>query len=249
MYSKIYKYLTILIALIILSCNSVSNDSVVSNKLTLIESIDLKLNEPSGLTAGNSPEYLYVVTDSPNENVHKIDFYGNIIETLKYKGDDLEGITLNPNDSTLWVSEESLLQLVHLDLQGFAFNRIDLDFFPSTFVDIRIEGLTINKNNLILLNEKNPGAIIEIDLDNLSIKNIFYLDFASDYSAICYIEEKDSYIILSDEDQKVFLWNLEQGAIEIYDTGYSKAEGVAIVSNTVCIVSENGNRLYKYSFQ
>ena len=62
-------------------------------------------------------------------------------------------------------------------------------------------------------------------------------------------EDIDSYIILSDEDQSVFLWNIENGAKEIYDTGYPKAEGVVKISNYLFITSEEGNRLYRYLFQ
>ena len=145
-----------IIIIIINSCNPDTEKSPSQYELKMIDYFDLTLTEPSGLTFGNSPESLYLVTDSPNSRVHKIDYNGNVLVTFDFNGDDLEAIAFNSIDSTLWVSEESLLQLVQLDIQGHELDRIELDY-PNNFNDLRIEGLTINHTNncLILLNEKD----------------------------------------------------------------------------------------------
>lgn len=244
------KIIIIIIILNIFVCckNETVNDK---NTLTFVESIYLKLNEPSGLTYNNEKNSLYVVTDNPKSKIYTIDFAGKVLDSLNFRGDDLEAITYNIGDSTLWVSEETLMQLVHLDTEGNELNRFDIDFLPYNFYDLRIEGLCINtaNNYLVLLNEKNPGAVIELDLNDLNVKNIYYLDFASDYSAIDYIEDKECYIILSDEDKKLFFWNTNNEINYEYDLGYSKAEGIVKYLDLLFITTENGNRLFKYAIQ
>lgn len=217
---------------------------------TLIDSITLKIDEPSGLAFIPAHNQMYIVSDIPNNGLYKMDTDGSIIEKIDFRSNDLEAIAFNPIDSTIWVSEESLLQLVKLDSEGNEIDRMELDY-PKSFTDLRIEGLTINSNinSLILLNEKNPGAIIEMDLINLSIKNIYILDFASDYSGICYNEVLDNYIIVSDENQNIYYWDNHNGSEIISELDYPKAEGIAIFNDHYFVVSEQENKLYKYIFK
>ncbi|TVR27467.1 MAG: hypothetical protein EA390_13820 [Balneolaceae bacterium] len=74
-------------------------------ELELISRYPLNIRDPSGLTLDISGKFLWTVSDDPRGHIYKIGFTGEILEVLTdYEGDDLEGITINPNDSTLWVA-------------------------------------------------------------------------------------------------------------------------------------------------
>lgn len=253
-----YKFVNIVIyaSLIILSCNvnSDNNDKDNGNdepEISLISSRLINIDEPSGLTYNNHKNELYVVTDKPHSKIYTIDTTGIVLDSMDYVGNDLEAIIYNQTDSTIWVSEESLLQLVNIDLNGREINRIDIDFLPNTIQNSEIEGLTISYSDscIYLLNEKNPGAIIELDITSMRINNIYYLDFSTDYSGLHYTKEEKMFIILSDEDKSVSFWKKETGLINSIDLSYTKAEGVSLVNNILFIVSEQGNMMHKYSIK
>lgn len=245
-------YITIICGFsIIVSCDPGSNNKEEKISISLIDSYNLNVSEPSGLTYNKNMGCLYFVSDKPDGQIYSINSEGELIDSLPYDGDDLEAITYNNETSILWLSEESLLQLVKLDHSGNELDRIELDFIPYDFQEKRIEGLCINQknNSLYLLNEKNPGALIEMDIVSLLIKNIYYLNFASDYSAIEFIDSEDLFVILSDENKSAYFWNIEDGLINTFDLGYYKGEGVAVDKDKLFIVSEQENKLYKYIFK
>ncbi len=191
---------------------------------------------------------LYVVSDKEPAKIYSINTQGELVDSLNYFGNDLEAIVYNIIDSTFWISEESILQLVNIDHEGTEINRIDLDFFPNSFQDIRIEGLGINykKNSLYLLNEKNPGAIIELDLTSLILKDIHYLNFANDYSGAHYKENSDILIIISDEDSKVFFWSFRDEYVKSFDLSQIKTEGITMNDRHLYVLSESNNILQEY---
>ena len=75
--------------------------------LSLIASYALSLSEPSDLALDGSGESLWTVTDRPGK-VHQLALDGTLIQTLKFVGEDLEGIAYDASDRTLWVAEENL---------------------------------------------------------------------------------------------------------------------------------------------
>ena len=231
----------------LVACNDKTiNDDILA--ISLVEKYQISINEPSGLTYNIHDELLYVVSDKSPAKIYTINTHGELLDSLEYFGNDLEAIVHNKIDSTFWISEESLLQLVKINHDGNEIYRIDLDFLPNSFQDIRIEGLGINynSNSLYLINEKNPGAVIEIDLSSLILKDIIYLDFASDYSGAHYSENDDTLIIISDEDSKVFFWKFRDGIINSFDLSQIKAEGISIYDNHMYIINEGNNILYEY---
>ena len=74
---------------------------------------------------------MYTVTDKPIAKIYSINSDGDLIDSLDFIGNDLEAIVFNKNDSTYWVSEESLIQIVKIDTEGKEVNRFDIDFFPN----------------------------------------------------------------------------------------------------------------------
>ncbi|MBC8323874.1 MAG: SdiA-regulated domain-containing protein [Candidatus Marinimicrobia bacterium] len=221
------------------------------SQLVLIESVSLEVPEPSGLTLNNGANALYVVSDPPDNSVYKLDLLGNKIKKLSYYGDDLEGISYDNRDHTLWIAEERLREVVHIDTLGNELERFSINF-EGTSSSSGFEGILLNPstNNIVLLNEKLPGTFIELD-SSMNISLEYALDFASDYSGICFNTTSGNYLIVSDESQELIEWNFDKRIIKTYSLDIEKAEGVAYNPETdrIYIVSDSEQKLYIYEFQ
>lgn len=236
----------------IFSACSLDESPIIDPKstLVLIESVSLEVPEPSGLTLNSNGSALYVVSDPPDNSVYKLDLLGNIQKTLSYSGYDLEGITYDTRDNTLWVAEESLLEIVHLDTFGNILSRNPI-LFNNNESNGGLEGIAINSNNgqIVLLNEKNPGVFIKLDSALINTLELS-LDFARDYSGICINDITKNYFIVSDESKQLYEWNELDGVLKTYSLDFEKAEGVVYnhYTNQVYIVSDSEEKLYIYEF-
>lgn len=219
-----------------------------SLKLNLIQSIDLEVPEPSGLTLNDDGTALYTVSDPPDNRVYELDLDGNVINTLRYEGTDLEGITFGLRDGTLWVVEESLYEIVHLDTSGVELGRYTIDFSGSS--GSGFEGITLVGNQFYVLNETLPGVLLEIDsLFQIVETNI--LSFAMDYSGICLNDSTGELLIVSHESQELFILDSLQAVSKSVSLDIDQAEGLDYdaVSNRLYIVSDKEEKLYVYEFQ
>ena len=82
--------------------------------LTLLETHPLAIREPSDLTIDETGTILWTVTNHP-EKVYRLGLDGHVADSLSYVGDDLEGVVYDPRDRTLWLAEEGLREVVHID--------------------------------------------------------------------------------------------------------------------------------------
>ena len=216
-------------------------------KLNLIQSYAIDIHEPSGLCFNYDKTALYTVNDPPNNKIYKMNLAGETIKELSYVGNDLEGITFDYRDSTLWIVEESLFQLVHIDTNGNLINNIQIQF--SANGNNGFEGVTFNSQNnrFYILNEKNPGMLLEIDT-NFNIISQTVLTFANDYSGIFFDDNSNNFFIVSDESQKLFIWNKTTGVIADINIGKEKIEGITFNSETnyLYFVSDSKEKLYIY---
>ncbi len=216
----------------------------------MLNSYEIEVEEPSGLTFNKDGTSLYIVSDSPTNKVYKTDLFGKIIKKLDYKGSDIEGVCFDHRDSTIWIIEEIQYKLIHLDSKGKEIGYFATEFsgdFTNGF-----EGICYNSNtkSLIIVNEKMPGVLIEIDAQ-FREKSPVLLSIAKDYSGICYDPISGNYLILSDESQKIYLWNKIEGVIETYKLNIPKAEGIAFNPHTrkIYIVSDSENQLFVFDFE
>jgi uncharacterized protein YjiK len=237
----------IMIALMVVSC-STQEAKHVEKRLILDDEFALDILEPSGLAYCETDNTLWTVSDNTNQ-IYQIDMDGNILQTLAYVGQDLEGICYDYSTSTLWVVEESLNDLVNVSLQGVELQRYDIPI--PTGDNSGLEAVCIGKDHTFyLMKEKNPGKFIELN-DDFSIKNSLELDFADDYSGMCWDDENEVFWIVSDQSREAFLWTETTGVTENYSLNFEKAEGVALVPGTdyVYIVSDSEQTLYKYRIE
>ncbi len=220
----------------------------VEPRLELISTANIQVDEPSGLCFSIDNKSLWTVSDRTRK-VYKVDFNGNVLETLAYTGNDLEGIAVDPGDSTIWVAEENLSQIVQLDTLGNELQRIDV---TGAAGNSGLEGITINTANghFFLLKEKNPGVLIELDheFNLLTYKRI---TFAFDFSGIYYESQNQHLWIVSDQNEKVYKCDLTGSVLTEYPIDVDKAEGIAVDFDNarVYVVSDSYEKLYLFSIK
>lgn len=214
--------------------------------LQLLASYSLSVAEPSGLAINDSGTVLWTVTNDPHK-VYELDLTGNVVRTLAYTGHDLEGITYDPADGTLWVAEENRREVVHLDRAGNVLSRHRLGLVGE--LNSGLEGICIDdQGRMFVLNEKLPGMFIPLNADH-TIARQDTLGFARDYSDITFNRRTQSFWILSDLSQRLFLYNSTSGVHGEYFLPFPKGEGVAYdpVANRVYVVSDSERKLYIYA--
>jgi len=215
--------------------------------LHLVATHPLTINEPSDLTLDETGKILWTVTNKPAK-VYQLDLEGNVTKTLNYGGQDLEGVVYDIPSKTLYVTEERLREIVHLNLDGDVLDKVTID--DPGKPNHGPEGITIDdKGNMFLVNEKQPGLFLVLDKSHQISKRV-PLSFAGDYSAIMWDKRKGCFWIASDESQSLFLWSPSKGVIDQFPLGFPKAEGVAVdyATKTVYVVSDSESKLYVYRF-
>mgnify|MGYP003132221943 CR=1 FL=1 len=242
-----------------LGCETDSDIDGHAEKLTLISDHELNIVGPSGLTLDSSGNFLWTVSDQSAGTIYKIAFDGGIIGALGYRGDDMEGITMNPNDGTIWVVEESLRQLVQLDSQGRVKQRVEV---PGQIVNVNdgLEGVAIDPitEHFYLVNEKMPAEFIELD-EKFEVVRRIRINFRSEFrmddlSGIFYVNDENEnreFWVLSDESRRILVTDFEFNPLRAYDLDKNKFEGIAVDvrAGRVYLVNDEENRLYVYSYR
>ena len=230
---------------IILSC---STGNPVEKSLTPVNEYDLLIPEPSGLSFGSNYESLWVVSDRPKEGIYQISLDGKIIQKLDYEGNDLEGISYDFSDNTVWVVEEQQKEIIKLTLDGTVLIRQKLDI--SLDANYGLEGISVaDSQYLWVTNEKNPGAIFRINLNSYKSETQKIFDFVKDYSGLCYDADSGNLWLVSDESELLVRWNVLDNQSERFSIPVKKAEGVAYrpSDNSIFIVSDAEGRLYHFA--
>ena len=207
----------------------------------------MNVSEPSDLTIDETGTILWTVSNNP-DSVYQIDLAGSKTKSLRYAGQDLEGVAYDRSDHTLWVAEENLREIVHLDLDGGVLSRHALSLTGEQ--NSGLEGICLDDaGSMFVLNEKRPGLFLPLDASH-SIASSMTLTFAGDYSGIAYDPPSASFWIVSDQSQRLYLWNPAGGVRKEWSLPYTKAEGVAIdlAAHRIYIVSDSENRLYVYEY-
>lgn len=239
---------TLVVGAATLGCKAV--DPPRRTFLHLVATFPMTITEPSGLALNDSGTVMWTVTNNPGRRnrVYQLDMHGNVVRTLDYDGEDLEGIEYDASDRTLWVVEELRREVVHLDLNGRVLSRRRLGLTGEP--NKGLEGVCVNgQGRVCVLNEKSPGLFIELNPD-LTIASQQTLSFAGDYAGLDYDRTRACFWIVSDESRRLYQWTKANGVLSAYDLPFDKAEGVAYdeATDTMYIVSDSEHRLYVYKF-
>ncbi|MEJ2055845.1 MAG: SdiA-regulated domain-containing protein [Calditrichaceae bacterium] len=233
----------------LLSACSDQNSSEIEKSLILEAVFDIEVSQPSGLTFGKNYQSLWTVSDLPDGNIYKIDFEGNIISKLKFKGEDLEGITYDQENDVLWVVDEQTGEIIKISPDSPEIKRISNPAFaPSNH---GLEGISLeNQNRLWVANEKLPRKLCVVNA-GFSIEEQYEPDLAEDYSGLCVNPADGTLWIVSDESQLLIKWSPYQNNVEKYTIPIQKAEGIAInhQSGQIFIVSDDEEKLYRFRIE
>jgi uncharacterized protein YjiK len=234
--------LSFLLAILSLSGCGNGGDEMVIEELELIGTFPVNIPEPSGLAMNESGTGLYTVSDNTN-NIYKISLKGNVIQKFQYTGNDLEGVSLFTTNKLL-VAEERNKEIVVYDLLTNAIVKHKIDYNNSD-ANSGLEGVAYNFDNGIIyaLNEKDPGLLIQLR-SNFSINSQTELDFAIDYSGICYDSSIKKLWIVSDQNQTINKCDLNGDLIKSYPINVIKAEGIAVTDKEIYIISDGTAKLY-----
>jgi len=262
MFGRSARFLVLILFLLpaVLSCVGTvdsSDDEMEENSLVFVQSYQLPINDPSGLVIDMSGDFLWTISDDPGEFIYKISFTGQVLGFLEgYLGDDMEGITMNPNDGTLWIAEEKLRKIVQVSTTGEVLQIIEIPV-DATNPNDGLEGITWNplNNHVYVVNEKNPRQFIELDT-NFDVVRSVTINFDGEFtlrdlSGLFYDHIRDEIWILSDESERIVITDQQLKPLRSYDLGKDKFEGIAVDLQTyrVYLVNDRDNRLYVYDLK
>ena len=225
-----------------------TRDIKVLNSLELIAIYSVRVDSPSGLSFGSDKSTLWTVSDKPGGRIFEIDTLGNLMRSLNYSGNDLEGVSFDPRDSTLWMVDENLGQLIHLESDGSALGFQNISGVSDGG---GLEGITLDviHSKIYMVKERDFGALIT--LDELSLTHsLQQIAFAPDFSSICYIPSQDKLWILSDEASNVYRVNLDGSFLDVYAIDMVQPEGLVYDEEhqVFYIIDDTTEKLHKYKF-
>lgn len=233
------------VLLVIVSCSDDDyTNNLLEDSLDLIASYKISVLEPSGLAFDFQDSVLYTVSDNSGD-IYKLSTNGDIIKKYSYGGNDLEGISIY-KDSKLLLAEERYKQLVEYNLSTGSSTSHYINYI-NTSTNYGIEGVAYKTNDgtTFVLNEKEPGKMLRLRSD-FSIIAEYDLNFASDYSGICYDEFTNNLWIVSDQSKTINRCTLMGLLIDKYSIRVNQAEGIAVTNNRIYIVSDPESTLYVY---
>lgn len=201
-------------------------EGVKTANLSFIDLSPIAVPEASGLADYSQGRYL-TVSDSLSK-VYVLSHDGKIIKTLSYTGNNLEGVTYNPEEDCIYVVEEKYGEIVKIDTNGQELDRFEV---PIQNLDPRhgLEGISYNTANghLYVVSEKDPSLLIELETDGSFIQS-FDLNFAQDYSSVYYESQEGMLWILSEDSKTLTKTTLDGTPVITYNTGLNKGEGVVV---------------------
>lgn len=228
-----------------------------TNQLALWEPINffnIDIEDPSGLALSTENDNLWTVSDiSGSPSIFEITRSGEILRSVSFTSEDLEGITQDPSDHTLWVAEERRREIVQLRTSGTVLQRIQLDI-PENELNSGLEGITINTNTgmMYTVNTKLPRLFIRLSPQGemLDYTEINYGgawdDRGFDLSGMFYDHQDDIIWMVSDEAASIFITDTRGNALAFFETGIEDMEGIAVdrENKLIFVVSDNLERLY-----
>lgn len=219
---------------------------VPTGVLELIDSYDINVTEPSGLSFGPGKTTLLTVSDNTSQ-VYEMDMQGNVLRTLNYSGQDLEGVTYNPVENQIAVVEEANREVTLINYDsGNEINTFKINISGSS-ANSGLEGISYNSNNNLyyIVNEVNPELLVLWD-EGAGIISEVTLDFASDYSGIYVESEKSNLWFVSDQSKRIYRCDYNAKVLETFDLDALKYEGIVINGSDVYLVNDASAKLYHY---
>lgn len=217
--------------------------------LELIDTYDVDVTEPSGLSFGPNMTTLLTVSDNTNQ-IYELDMQGNVLREYDYVGKDLEGITYNSDKNIIAIAEEAERNVTLIDYDSgnkLESYQIEIQFGSE---NSGLEGISYNKNNRLyyIVNETNPDLMI-IWSPEYGIISEENLNFASDYSGI-FVDETQSHLwFVSDQSRGLYKCDYNLSILTTYHLDELKYEGVVINQDIVYLINDATAKLSIYKIK
>ncbi len=241
------KFIPILLLLVIAECDCKKTivSATAKDVLQPLSVFDMEVQEPSGLSFGENNQSLWTVSDPPDNKVYEIDLQGEILRTLSFTGDDLEGVAYDSLDQAIWIIEEKKQEIVKLDIQGTVLERHPVNVENSN-LNNGLEGIAISASHQFwVVNQNRPCELIELNSD-FSIHNHFSFNSIGDLNGLCPDVVEGQFWMLSSANHLLIHWSQSQGIMEQYYLPMKTPEGIAIdfYNNLAYVVSDSEARLF-----
>jgi hypothetical protein len=166
------------------------------------------------------------------------------VEHLTFTGTDIEGITLNSYNSNFYIVEYKDKEVITVTQGGLGINNQPLNI-PA---DTGPTGICIDDRGIyFVITGKNPGVIIELS-ENLLELNRYNIDFALDYTDICYDKYSEVFYIVSSKSKMLYVWSKDDGLLDSYEIDKTGFEGITInpATGELFLVNDSLNAMYQY---
>jgi len=242
--------LLIVLTLVVQGCDRRAPETVVAPPVSqpLLQpfasySLQPHVAEPSGIVYNARNNSMFVVTDSHSDIV-EIDLTGRKLRGIATVSADLEGVALTTSGDTLYVAEEQRRLISAYTLAGAPLYSFSADV--ATMANNGLEGVTVGPGgHLFVLNEKAPTMLLEYSAAGTELRRTL-LSLASDLSGILYDPGKNCLWIVSDEAKTVMRTGLDGTLQARWSLPFLKAEGIAIVRDTMYIVNDADAKMYLF---
>ena len=227
----------------LLIMNSCRPDSFVVDFSMILDTYEMSIYEPSGLSYSPDKSSLYTVSD--RGMIYEMSLTGKTIRELPFTGDDFEAIAVDPESAEIYICEERNGDILRLNNEGILQETYNILDTPG---NTGLEGITLtgNPNEVFLLKEKSEGLLIKYALEN-DTKTQIRLNFAYDYSGIYLNQATNNLWIISEESKKLFMCTPEGTALKTYPLPISGMEGIVVndQETEAYIVSDTNKKLYR----
>lgn len=212
-------------------------------KISPERKIHINIPEPSDLCVHPNGNSLFVVSD--NGFLYETDLEGTILRKADYKGLDCEGVFAD--EKNVYVAEEFSRKIRVFDIEKLNNHQaVYLEYNGAR--NSGYEALTFNKvkNRFVLLTEKNPVYLFELDENLQKINEIDLSHLSRDISAATY--HNDHLWLLGDEEMTVYKLNPHNyQVLNSWKLPVVNPEGLAFDQNgNMLILSDDMQLLYYF---
>jgi hypothetical protein len=219
-----------------------------SDTLQLVRSVPLAVSGPSDMCLDRDGVHWWTVSDNTGR-VYKLRLSDcAVVDSLSYRGSDPEGVWQDPDDGTLYVTEERTREIVHLDATGAVLGRAAVAGLGGD-ANSGLEGITSGpvRGQFFLLQEKKPARLVQVDAAG-QILALHMVAYVGDLSGVTHDPRNGRLVVVSDESRKVCWIDTTSALISSWNTGVEKGEGIAIdaARGRLYVVSDNLERFFEF---
>jgi uncharacterized protein YjiK len=238
-------------AVILLAACAVAGCTESEQRTTGYHVYQTAVKEPSDLCYNHAKTALFTVSDN-TACIYEISFEGKTLRELPFNGkryadgNDLEGITTNPQTKEIYVCSEANNAIFKLDSVGNYLQTVVHINVSKSVENNGLEGIAYGRDTLYLVNEKKPCLLIKYALSTDTWSST-QLNFANDLSGISYDFTDHTLWIISDESKAIYHTDLNGKVLFTQSHDIEQGEGIAVnrEENFYYAVCDKTAKLYK----